>query len=169
MLFLSFSLRGHALERTWRYVQELSPRERVNLDLKAHAPRDPQISPFPTEQFPFASPYSAEEMGLRAMEFAHTPSWNCLLIDVGITITADGFLAQQIETSAVLALSPHGFLDQLYDIQPGQGLFRWISHSVNQQYPGDTTIVQVGHRTGKNFDVALETFFPRPGLPPFQG
>lgn len=143
-LTLSFNLYVQASEHTWRYVQELSPREKVNLDLKAHAPRDPQISPSPTEQFPFASPYSAEEMGLRAMEFTHTPSWNCLLIDIGTIITADGFFDQQIATSAVLFLPQQGFLSSFYDIQPGQELFRWISHSVNQQYPGDATIVQIG-------------------------
>jgi hypothetical protein len=117
---------------------------------------------------PFAAPYSAEEMGLRAMEFTHTPSWNCLLIDIGVTITADGFFDQQIATSAVLSLPQRRFPRQRYDLQPGQELFRWISHSENPQYPEDTAIVQVGYHTGKNNDIALTTFFPRPGLSPMR-
>jgi len=129
-------------------------------DFSTQSPRDPQKPHLPAEKFPFAVPSSAEEMGLRAMEFSHTPLWNCLLIDIGTTVTADGFLDQQVATSAILVL-PH----------PGsssQELFRWISQSVNSQDPEDTVPVQVGYHTGKNNDVALTTFFPRPGLPPLR-
>ena len=104
----------------------------------------------------FTTPYSAKEMGSRAMEFPHTPLWSCLLIDIGTTVTADGFLDQQVATSAILAL-PH-------PDAPGQERFRWISQSVNSPDPEDTAVVvQIGYHTGKNIDVALTTFFPRPG------
>lgn len=158
----------HAQARTWRYVQELSAHDRENLDLKTQSSRGPEQRHLSTEKFPFTAPYSAEELGWRAMEFPHTPLWNCLLIDIGTTVTPEGFLDQQIAMSAVLYLPQGGFPGQLYDTQPGQELFRWISHEVNSQYPADTAILQVGYHTGKNKNVALATFFPRPGLPPMR-
>ena len=123
-LTLSCNLPVHASERTWHSVQDLSSHERKNLDLSTQSPRDLQRPNFLKEKVPFAAPYSAEEIGLRAMEFPHTPLWNCLLIDIGVTVTADGFLDQQVGMSAILSLPPRGFLGHLYDIQPGQELFR---------------------------------------------
>jgi hypothetical protein len=110
--------------------------------------------------FAFVAPYSAKEMGQRAMEYSHTPLWNCLLIDIGTTVTADGFLDQQVSTSAILALPQ--------STAPGQELFRWISHAVNSTDAAEPPILQVGYRTGNNTDIALTTFFPRSGLPPMQ-
>ena len=159
-LTLSCNLPVHASERTWHSVQELSSHERKNLDLSPQSSRDPQRPYLPAEKVPFAAPHSAEEMGLRAMEFPHTPLWNCLLIDIGITVTADGFLDQQVGTSAILSLPQPD--------APGQELFRWISQSVNSQDPEDSAVVQIGYHTGKSNDVALTTFFPRPGLPPLR-
>jgi hypothetical protein len=167
-LILSCTLRAYATERTWNGVSEPSLHKRENLDLKARSsPHTQQTYPSKEGFLPAAS-LSPEEMGMRAMEFPHTPLWDCLLIDIGATVTAGGFLDQQISTSAVLYLPQREFRGQLYDIQPGQELFRWISQSVNSQNPEDTAIIQVGYQTGKNHDVALTTFFPRPGLPPLR-
>lgn len=161
-------IKVHAQERASHYVQELSSHERKNLDLKAQSSRDPQRLRLLKEKVPFAAPHSAEEMGLRAMEFPHTPPWNCLLIDIGTTVTADGLLDQQISTSAILSLPHPRFLGQLYDRQPGQEVFRWISQLVNTTYAAEAPILQVGYFTGKNDDVALTTSFPRLGLPPLR-
>lgn len=59
--------------KTWKTLDELSAEEKAMLDLRADTPRDPQIPYLPAEKFPFAAPYTAEEMGLRAMEFPHSP------------------------------------------------------------------------------------------------
>ena len=167
-LSLSCHLHTHAFEGSQHTVQELSFQERKNLDIN--------IPPWHLLQKPhllkgkvlFTAPSSAERMGLRAMTFPHTPKWNCLLIDIGVTVTADGFIEQQIGTSAILSLPQSEVLDQLHAPQTGQELFRWISQSVNSYDPEDTAIVQIGYHTGKNHDVALTTFFPRPHLPPLR-
>jgi hypothetical protein len=65
--------------KTWKTVDELSPEEKATIDLRADTPRDSQIYYLPAEKFPFAAPYTAEEMGLRATEFPHSPFWNCTL------------------------------------------------------------------------------------------
>lgn len=159
-LILSCNLYVHASERTRYSVQELSSHKRKNLDLSTLALHDPQRPHLPKEQVPFAAPHSAEEMGTRAMEFPHTPLWNCLLIDIGITVTPEGFLDQRISTSAILSLPQPD--------SPGQEAFRWIAQSVNSTDAVEPPVLQVGYHTGKNNDVALTTFFPRPGFPPLR-
>src|SRR5437899_7979999 len=56
--------------RTWKTVTELSPEERATIDFSPETPRHPHFPYLPAEPFPFAPPYTAEEMGLRAMEFS---------------------------------------------------------------------------------------------------
>ncbi|MBM4255639.1 MAG: hypothetical protein FJ147_07050 [Deltaproteobacteria bacterium] len=94
------------------------------------------------------------------MEFPHTPLWNCLLIDIGATVTADGFLDQQISTSAILSFSQGS--------TSGQEAFRWISHSVHSINTPEERILQIRYLTGHSKDVVLTTFFPRPSLPPLR-
>src|SRR5713101_3749605 len=83
-----------AQARTWRSIAELPASERGLLDLRAQTPRNPRLLYLPAEPFPFVPPYTAEEMGLRAMEFPHSPLWNCLVLDSGATLTSTGFLQQ---------------------------------------------------------------------------
>ena len=116
----------------------------------------------------FAAPHSTQEMGLRAMEFPHTPLWNCLLIDIGTTVTPDGFLAQQISTSAVLSLRQGEGPGQVSNLHPGQELFRWISQSVNALDSPGAASRQVGYFTDNTSRVALEAFYPRSELPPLR-
>ncbi len=76
------------------------------LDLRADTPRDPQIPYLPAEKFPFAAPYTAEEMGLRAMEFPHSPFWNCTLIDIAASVTNTGFMDQRVTIVPILYSTP---------------------------------------------------------------
>ncbi|TMP97100.1 MAG: hypothetical protein E6L09_13895, partial [Verrucomicrobia bacterium] len=86
--------RGLAAEgRTWSYVHELSKEELGVVDLRTATPRDPTFSYLPAERYPFSPPYTAEEMGYRAMEFSHSPRWSCNLIDVTGTLTSEGYLS----------------------------------------------------------------------------
>jgi hypothetical protein len=58
-----------AQARTWKTVDELSPQELRAVDLSPHTPRYDQVPYLPAEPYPFTAPYTAEEMGYRAMEF----------------------------------------------------------------------------------------------------
>lgn len=71
---------GHAGEdgrrgKTWKTVDELTDEEKAVLDLRTDTPRDPHLPYLPQERFPVTPLYTAEEMGLQAMEFLHTPFW----------------------------------------------------------------------------------------------
>ena len=151
-------------QRTWRSVAELSQTEKAELDLRTDTPRDPQVPYLPAEKFPFAPPYTAEEMGLRSMEFPHSPFWNCTLIDIGVTITHTGFLDQRVSIIPILYLPEQGFLEHLYHSKPGQDLYRWLSQSVSppERYGNQTLFI--GYRTDQGFTTKLDMFAYTPAL-----
>jgi len=155
--------------RTWRSVTELSVSERGLLDLQTQTPRNSQFLYLPAEPFPFVPPYTAEEMGLRAMEFPHSPLWNCLVLDIGATLTATGLLQQDVGGVATLYLPEQGFPGHLYQTPPGQELFRWLSYSVLPPQPeAEPPSLLIGYRTDRTFVIPAETLMPRTGLPPFR-
>ena len=111
-------------ERTWRSVTELSKEELGVVDLRTATPRDPTFSYLPAERYPFSPPYTAEEMGYRAMEFSHSPRWSCNLIDVTGTLTSEGYLSTSKLYSPIFyvpnAEGLTGFAGELYGANPGE-------------------------------------------------
>ena len=81
-----------AAAKTWRVVGELTEAERQLFDPRTDTPRDPERPYMPAERYPFQPPYTAEEMGYRAMEFSHSPRWSCNFVDVSGALTAHGYL-----------------------------------------------------------------------------
>ena len=150
--------------KTWKTIAELSATEQAQIDLRTDTPRDPQVPYLPAERFPFSPPYTAEEMGLRSMEFPHTPFWNLTLIDIGVTVTHTGFLDQRVSIIPTLYLPPNGFLDHLYQTQPGRELFRWLSQAVAPPERYGTQSLFIGYRTDQGFTTKLDMFAYTPSL-----
>ena len=82
--------------KTWKTIEELSPTDKAELDLRTETPRDAQIPYLPAEQYPFAPPYTAEEMAYREMEFPHVSRWSHLIADSFGTLTSGGYLNQGV-------------------------------------------------------------------------
>src|SRR5262245_49610394 len=99
--------------RTWRYVSELSTEELQGLDLRTDTPRDTTFPYLPAEPYPYASPYTAEEMGLISTEFAHMPRRNCALMEDYGTISANGYLTTAQAIGLVLYRDPNGLTGTL--------------------------------------------------------
>ena len=134
-LAFSFFLFGHvdAEERpssntssstpTWRPVSELTADERALFDSRTETPRDPTMPYLPAERYPFEPPYTAEEMGFRAMEFSHSPRWSCNLVDVSGALTANGYLHTNKMYSPIFyvpnATGHQGLAGELYHTAPG--------------------------------------------------
>ena len=78
--------------RSWKYLGELSEEERKNIDLQTDTPRSMSLPYFPAEPYPFTAPYTAEEMGIRAMEFPHMARWNHVQIEDYGSIMPTGYL-----------------------------------------------------------------------------
>ena len=152
------------LTKTWKTVEELSIEEKEFLDLRTETPRHSQLPYLPAEQFPFAPPYTAEEMGLRAMEFPHSPNWNCTLIDIAATVTNTGFMDQRITIIPIAYLPEGGFAEQLYGMKPGQEVYRWLSQSVAPAERYGNQTLYVGYRTDHKFTTKLDLFAYSPSL-----
>lgn len=155
---------GNATGRTWKTVAELTPEEKASIDPRTETPRDPQFPYLPAEKFPFASPYTAEEMGLRSMEYPHTPYWNHTLIDIAATVTNTGFMDQRVTIIPVLYLPQGGFAEQLYGTKPGQEIYRWLSQSVSPPERYGNQTLYVGYRTDNTFTTKLDLFAYTPSL-----
>lgn len=109
--------------QTWRVASDLNAAERAVFDPRTDTPRDPQYPNLPAERYPFSPPYTAEEMGYRAMEFSHSPRWSCNLIDVTGALTAEGFLRTSKMYSPIFyvpnANGHYGLTGELYGTAPG--------------------------------------------------
>lgn len=92
--------------KTWKTVDELTGEEKAVLDLRTDTPRDPHLPYLPQRRFPRTPPDTAEEMGLRAMEFPHTPFWNW--IDMAMTVAHTEFMDQWVTIIPVLYLAQGG-------------------------------------------------------------
>jgi hypothetical protein len=150
--------------KTWKAVAELSAEEKASLDLRSETPRDPQIPYLPAEKFPFAPPYTAEEMGLRSMEFPHSPFWNCTLIDIAATVTNTGFMDQRVTIIPILYLPEGGFAQHLYSTKPGQEVYRWLSQSVAPAERRGNQTLYVGYRNDHTFTTKFDFFAYSPAL-----
>ena len=150
--------------RTWRTVDELSAQEQARLDLRTDTPRDAQVPYLPAEKFPFAAPYSAEEMGIRSMEYPHSPYWNSTLIDIATTLTGSGFMDQRVSIIPILYLPQGGFAEHLYTAKPGQEIFRWLSQAVSPAERYGTQTLFIGYRTDQSFPTKVELFAYSPSM-----
>lgn len=150
--------------RTWRTVDELSAQEQARLDLRTDTPRDAQVPYLPAEKFPFSAPYSAEEMGIRSMEYPHSPYWDSTLIDIATTLTGSGFMDQRVSIIPILYLPQGGFAEHLYTAQPGQEIFRWLSQAVSPAERYGTQTLFIGYRTDQSFPTKVELFAYSPSM-----
>jgi len=165
LLVLLLSEPGQAdTERTWKYVSELTEAERAEIDLRTDTPRDPQIPYLPAEKYPFSPPYTAEEMGYRAMEFPHMPRWSCALADAYGSITSSGFLSQAKTAGAVLYIPGGGLAGHLYATPPGKEYFRWLFQDTAPPEDYGNQWLQVGYRTDQTFATRLDFFIFSPAL-----
>src|SRR5262245_33139892 len=175
LLFLSFllSLRhtwGDSAQpyKTWRMASELTEAERALFDPRTDTPRDSQFPYLPAERYPFEPPYTAEEMGYRAMEFSHSPRWSCNLADVTGTLTAQGYLHTSKMYSPIFyvpnATGQQGLAGELYSTAPG-GPTRKITGQ-NTFPPEDlgNQMVHIQYRTGGETATRWDVYAYSPAL-----
>ena len=97
---------------------------RTELDLRTDTPRDPQVPYLPAEKYPFAAPYTAEEMGYRAMEFTHISCWSHAMADAFGALTSSGYLNQGVMVGLNFYLpGDEGMMGQVHTA-PGEDYYR---------------------------------------------
>ena len=150
--------------KTWKTVAELSEAEKSRLDLRVDTPRDATLPYLPAEAYPFQPPYTAEEMGYRAMEFPHIARWSHAMADAFGAITSTGFLDEGISLAYTHYLpDEHGVAGQI-GVRPGEAYFRMVFFYT---YPPENQGLQdlwILRRTDKEETTKLDNFIYSPNL-----
>jgi len=140
-----------AAPRTWKTVSELSPAELAQVDLRADTPRHAEYPYLPAEPYPFAPPYTAEEMGYRMMEFTQRPRWSCAYANLFGSISSQGSLLGQGRAVNLVAYpSPEGTAGELAR-RPGEEVYRQLTQQLYppEAYTSQTLVIR--YRTDKQF------------------
>jgi hypothetical protein len=143
--------------RRWHYLQELSAAERQNIDLRTDTPRDPTLPYLPAEPYPFTPPYTAEEMGFRAMEFPHMARWSHVQIEDFGTITPSGYLFNGKIIVLVTYTNPEG-LEGYLKTKPGAVYTRWLSQDIAPPQNFGNQLLMLHHRTDMQFTTKTHMF-----------
>jgi len=149
--------------RSWKYLKELSAEERKNIDLRSETPRDATFPYLPAEPYPFTPPYTAEEMGLRAMEFPHIARWNFVQIEDFGNLTSSGYLLSGKTTVLVLHPEPEGLLGYI-NTKPGEIYARWLSQDTAPPENFGNQMLMVHNRTDQQFTTKTNLFIYSPVL-----
>jgi len=154
--------------KTWRLVNELTAEERQLFDPRSDTPRDSQLPNLPAERYPFEPPYTAEEMGYRAMEFSHSPRWSCNLIDVTGALTAQGFLRTSKMYSPIFyvpnAEGHQGFAGELYGTAPGGPTRKITGQNIFPPEDLGNQMVLIQYRAGGNAAARWDMYAYSPAL-----
>src|SRR5262249_34951089 len=117
--------------RTWKTVDELSPQEIKDVDLSTNTPRHPEIPYMPAESYPFTTPYTAEEMGYRLMEFTQRPRWSCVYANAWGSISPQGVLLNPGKSVTFLDYpEPVGAAAEFVR-KPGEELYRSLNQNTS--------------------------------------
>ena len=153
---------------TWRTMAELAEAEQGLVDMRTQTPRDSRFPYLPAERYPFELPYTAEEMGYRAMEFSHSPRWSCNLIDVTGTLTSEGYLFTSKLYSPIFyvpnAKGLTGFAGELYGTNPGEPTRQITGQDVFPPETYGNQMVLIQYRTDQEHSTRWDLYFYSDGL-----
>ncbi|HEV8716481.1 MAG TPA: outer membrane lipoprotein-sorting protein [Candidatus Binatia bacterium] len=145
-------------QRTWKTVAELSPEERAAIDFSPETPRHAEFPYLPAELFPFAPPYTAEEMGLRAMEFSYWRRWTSSTSQVYGSVDARGYMPTW--GKCVTSVSYHvadGLAGYLY-AKPGENYSSALLQYLAPPEVFGNQSLYVRYRTDQTFTTKQDTF-----------
>lgn len=154
---------GAAL-RTWKTVEELTVEELARVDLRTDTPRHPEYPYLPAEPYPFTPPYTAEEMGYRAMEFTQRPRWSCAYANLFGSISSEGSLLGQGRAVNLVAYPPpEGVAGELAR-KPGEEVYRQLTQQLfpPEAYTSQTLVIR--YRTDRQFIKKEDMFAYSPAL-----
>jgi hypothetical protein len=151
--------------KTWQTVAELSAKELERIDLATDTPRHQTFPYLPAELYPFTPPYTAEEMGVRSMEFPHQPRWSCVYADAGATIDQWGHLIVQSKTVGLVAYNgSQGLISEVYDTTPGESFVTSLTQEIAPAEKYGNQSLMSRYRTDKTFTKKIDMFVYTPGL-----
>ena len=144
---------------TWKTIADLSPQERQKLDLAVDTPRHPEVPYLPAESYPFAPPYTAEEMGYRTMEFTFYPRWSAVFARAWSSISTQGVLLNPGSTISFLAYNSRSTgVEAALALKPGEEIYRYLSQRTAPAAAEGSQRLSIHYRTGKAFIKKEERF-----------
>ncbi|MBM4256892.1 MAG: DUF1329 domain-containing protein [Deltaproteobacteria bacterium] len=154
--------------KTWKSVDELSPAEKEPIDLRTETPRDAQISYVPAEKYPFAPPYTAEEMAFRAMEFPHVSRWSHAMADTFGSMTSGGYLNQGVTIGVNFYMlennATEGGVPAQIRTTPGKDYYRMVFYYTSPPESLGAQDLWVLYRTDQKASTKLDYFAYAPSL-----
>src|SRR5215475_13844565 len=146
-------------ERTWKAVDELSPQELREVDLSTNTPRHGQFPYMPAEPYPFAAPYTAEEMGYRAMEFTQRPRWSCVFANVWGSISAQGVLLSPGKSVTFMDYFEPAGVAAEFARKPGEEMYRYLNQNTFPPDAEGSQRMTIRYRTDQRFVKKDQSFF----------
>jgi Protein of unknown function (DUF1329) len=162
-LFFTWLMLLKAEARSWKYLSELSEEERRNIDPRTDTSRHATLPYLPAEPYPFVSPYTVEEMGIRSMEFPHIARWNFAMIEDFGSVMPTGYLS----TGKTIVLSiypePEGLVGY-FNSTPGEIYSRWLSQDTYPPENMGNQMLMLQHRTDQIATTKTDLFIYSPVL-----
>jgi hypothetical protein len=154
---------GGDAEKTWRGVAELTPEEKTLVDLGDDTARDPNTPYLPAERYPFETPYTAEEIGYRLMNFTHLAHWDHVLADVFGVITKEGHLTEGLTLGMIENKGVPNASNVIY-AEPGEEYQRWSYFYTYPPKNEGQQQVWVLKRSGREHPTKLDFYVYTPAL-----
>ena len=151
--------------RTWKTVEEMSEEELAQVQLEADTPRHAQIPYLPAEAYPFVSPYTAEEMGYRAMEFTPRTRWSSVVANSWASIAPQGVLLNPgTSITFVNYDSEIGGVRKVLSAAPGEEIYRSLSQAIAPPAAEGGQWLAIRYRTDKAVITKEERFRYSPSI-----
>ncbi len=154
--------------KTWKTIEELATTEKADIDLRTDTPRDAQLPYIPAEHYPFAPPYTAEEMAYRAMEFPHVPRWSHAMADSFGSLTSGGYLNQGVTIGLNFYMvennATEGGVPAQIRTAPGKDYFRMVFYYTSPPESLGAQDLWILYRTDRTATTQLDYFTYAPSL-----
>lgn len=150
--------------KTWKTFDELSPEELQRLDLRDDTPRDAAIPYLPAEPYPFAPPYTAEELGYLAFDLdSPRPRFSHVWLSTVQTMTADGYILSTTKNvTSILYLPPDW--PALMRVAPGQAYMRAVQQFTHPPEAAERQDLWLEYRTDQTFTKKQDLYRYTPSL-----
>ena len=156
------------IQRTWKTLSELSEEELQSIDQSTNTPRHPEVPYLPAEAYPFKAPYTAEEMGYRAMEYNPRQRWSGVVANTWGSIGDSGVLLNPGKSITFVNYAPSmpgvSGVKAYLELKPGEEIYRSLSQGVAPPAAEGSQWIAIRYRTDKEFYKKEERFRYSPSI-----
>lgn len=146
-------------QRTWKTIEEMPEEDLTQVQLEGDTPRHAQTPYLPAEAYPFVPPYTAEEMGYRAMEFTPRTRWSSVVANSWASIASQGVL---LNPGTSITFVNYGSetrgVHKVLSAAPGEEIYRSLSQAIAPPAAEGGQWLAIRYRTDKEEITKEERF-----------